>query len=150
MCVLAKISLRRPVTTFARLTQSKAVSQSIMFSSPSDQWYEKVSLLFHFLKLFYICNYRFLYHRDQKISWWRICRWRRGRSTLKSTRVVSAWNLTLENAFGGSVQGGDRINWPLNPGDAYFFKVHANGRSLAWTCLKMRRQFECLPGGCTR
>ena len=26
--------------------------------------------LFHFSKLFLIQNYRFLYHGDQKISWW--------------------------------------------------------------------------------
>ena len=35
VCVLAKISLRRPKTTFARLTQSEAISQSIAFSSLS-------------------------------------------------------------------------------------------------------------------
>ena len=32
--------------------------------------------LFHFSKLFFVQNYRFLYHGDQKISWSRICRWR--------------------------------------------------------------------------
>ena len=31
---------------------------------------------FHFSKLFFIQNYRFLYHGDQKISWWTSCRWR--------------------------------------------------------------------------
>ena len=31
---------------------------------------------FHLSKLFFIQNYCFLYHSDQKISWWRIFRWR--------------------------------------------------------------------------
>ena len=34
---LAKISLHRPKTTFARLIQSQAISKSIAFSSLSDQ-----------------------------------------------------------------------------------------------------------------
>ena len=76
VCFLAKISLHRPTckTTFARLTQSQAISQSfrvfITFRSM------RVTTFFHFSKLFFIQNYRFLYHGDQKISWWRICRWR--------------------------------------------------------------------------
>ena len=37
VCVQAEISLRRP-STFARLTQSQAISQSIAFSSLWDQW----------------------------------------------------------------------------------------------------------------
>ena len=76
VCFLAKIALHRPTckTTFARLTQSQAISQSfrvfITFRSKRD------TTFFHFSKLFFIQNYRFLYHGDQKISWWRICRWR--------------------------------------------------------------------------
>ena len=78
VCFLAKISLQRPTckTTFARLTQSQAISQSrsfcvfITFRSTRD------TTFFHFSKLFFIQNYRFLYHGDQKISWWRSCRWR--------------------------------------------------------------------------
>ena len=31
---------------------------------------------FIFRNTFFLQNYRFLYHGDQKISWWRICRWR--------------------------------------------------------------------------
>ena len=70
VCFLAKISLHRPTckTTFARLTQSQAISQSfrafISFRSRRD------TTFFHFSKLFFIQNYRFLYHGDQKISWW--------------------------------------------------------------------------------
>ena len=70
VCFLAKISLHRPTwkTTFARLTQSQAISQSfrvfISFRSMRD------TTFFHFSKLFFIQDYRFLYHGDQKISWW--------------------------------------------------------------------------------
>ena len=69
VCFLAKISSHRPTckTTFARLTQSQAISQSfrvfISFTSRRD------TTFFHFSKLFFIQNYRFLYHGDQKI-WW--------------------------------------------------------------------------------
>ena len=77
VCFLAKISLQRPTckTTFASLTQSQAISQSfrvfISFSSIRD------TTFFHFSKLFFIQNYRFLYHGDQKISWWTLrYRWR--------------------------------------------------------------------------
>ena len=31
---------------------------------------------FNFSKLFFVQIYRLLYHGDQNISWWRICRWR--------------------------------------------------------------------------
>ena len=70
VCFLAKISSHRPTckTTFARLTQSQAISQSfrvfISFTSRRD------TTFFYFSKLFFIQNYRFLYHGDQKISWW--------------------------------------------------------------------------------
>ena len=70
VCFLAKISLHSPTckTTFASLTQSQAISQSfrvfISFRSMRD------TTFFHFSKLFFIQNYRFLYHGDQKISWW--------------------------------------------------------------------------------
>ena len=74
VCFLAKISLHRPTckTTFARSTQSQAISQSfrvfISFRSMRD------TTFFHFSKFFSIQNYLFLYHGDQKMSWW--CRWR--------------------------------------------------------------------------
>ena len=70
VCFLAKISLHRPTckTTFARLSQSQAISQSfrvfISFRSRRD------TTFFHFSKLFFIQNWRFLYHGEQKISWW--------------------------------------------------------------------------------
>ena len=70
VCFLAKISSYWPTckTTFARLTQSQAISQSfrafISFRSRRE------TTFFHFSKLFFIQNYRFLYHGDQKISWW--------------------------------------------------------------------------------
>ena len=76
VCFLAKISLHRPTckTTFARLTQSQAISKSfrvfITVRSMRD------TTFFIFRNSFFVQNYRFLYHGDQKISWWRICRWR--------------------------------------------------------------------------
>ena len=73
VCFLAKISSHRPTrkTTFARLTQSQAISQSfrvfISFRSRRDTTF--------FSKLFFIQNYRFLYRGDQKISDGQACRW---------------------------------------------------------------------------
>ena len=70
VCFLAKISLHRSTckTTFPGLTQSQAISQSfrvfMSFRSMRD------TTFFHSSKLFLIQNYRFLYHGDQKISWW--------------------------------------------------------------------------------
>ena len=92
VCFLAKISLHRPTckTTFARLTQSQAISQSfrvfISFRSMRD------TTFFHFSKLFFIQNYRFLYPGDQKISWWQAAGG--GQSTSKSTCEVPARTLT--------------------------------------------------------
>ena len=69
VCFLAKISLhwRTCKTTFARLTQSQAISQSfrafISFRSMRD------TTFFSFFETLFIQNYRFLYHGDQKISW---------------------------------------------------------------------------------
>ena len=62
VCFLAKLSSNRPTckTTFARLTQSQAISQSfrvfITFRSMRD------TTFFSFSKLFFIQNYGFLYH----------------------------------------------------------------------------------------
>ena len=50
VCFLAKISLHRPKTTFRRLTRSQAISQSIAFSSLSDQW--EIRLFFIFRSFF--------------------------------------------------------------------------------------------------
>ena len=59
------------------------------------------------------------------------------RSTSKSTCVFPAWTLSLEKASSrGSVQASDCINWPLTQRDVYLLKMHANGPSLVWTCLK--------------
>ena len=97
VCFLAKISLHRPKTTFSRLTQSQAISQSIAFSSLSDQWDIRTRFtFFYFSKLFLIQNYRVLYHGDQKRSPGGESAGG-GRSTLNSTCVVPAWTLT---AFG--------------------------------------------------
>ena len=87
MCFLAKISLHRPTckTTFVRLTRSQAISQSfrvfISFRSMRD------TTFFHFSKLFFIQNYRFLYHCDQKISYWTSCRWRAAYGQLRNPPV---------------------------------------------------------------
>ena len=77
VCSLAKISLHRPwcKTTFARLTQSQAISQSFrVFITFLVQG--EIRLFFHFSKLFFIQNYQFLYHSDQTVSRWTSCRWR--------------------------------------------------------------------------
>ena len=72
VCLLTKISLHmhRPKTMFARLTQSQAISQSFsrFHHFEINERYEQVSLFFHIAKLFFVQNYRFLYHGDQKIS----------------------------------------------------------------------------------
>ena len=72
-CVLPGENFCTYITSFARLTPSRAILQSIAFSSLSDQWELH---FFHISKPFFIQSYRFLYHGDQKISWWSICRWR--------------------------------------------------------------------------
>ena len=112
---LAKISSHRPTckTTFARLTQSQAISQSfrvfISFRSRRD------TTFFHFSKLFFIQNYRFLYHGDQRSpggqAWgWRtvnfeIHLWSSGknadcifgdRSASSMSKWRPAWTLTPE------------------------------------------------------
>ena len=76
VCFLAKISLHRPTckTTFARSTQSQAISQSfrvfISFRSMRD------TTFFSFFETLFLQNYRFPYHGDRKTSWWTSCRWR--------------------------------------------------------------------------
>ena len=87
-CVLAKISFLRTTTTFARLTQSaQAFSQSMAFSSPSDQWKIRTSFtFFYFFETLFIYNYCFLYHGDQKSPGGESAGG--GRSTSKSTCVV--------------------------------------------------------------
>ena len=95
--VFAKISFRRPMTTFARLTQSQAISKSIPFSSLSDRWKIRTSFtFFHFFGTPFSYNNRFLYHGDPagESAGGR-------RSTSKSTCGVPAWTLTSENASFG-------------------------------------------------
>ena len=65
-------SLRMPMTTFARLTQSQAISQSVAFSSLSMGDTNK----FHF---FFFISWKSFFHVSftmviKIISWWRICR----------------------------------------------------------------------------
>ena len=95
VCFLAKISLYRHTckTTFARLTQPQAISQSIAFSSLSDQWQ---------IRLFFIFRNSFLYKIT--VSFTMVNKRSPGgesagggRSTSKSTCEVPAWTLT---AFG--------------------------------------------------
>ena len=139
-CVLAKKNFRRPTTTIARLTQSHAISQPIAFSSASDQWKIRTSFtFFYFSKLFFIYNYWFLYHDDQKISWWRICRCVAGGQLRNPPAQFGCVNSDLGECFFWGLckmLAGDRINWPLTPRDVYFFGNACNGR--VW------RQFRCL------
>ena len=69
--------------------------------------------------------YRFFYHGDQMISWWRI--WL---STSKSTCVVPAWPRRM--LLLGSVPADDRSNWPLTPRDVHLFKMNCKLRG-AWS-----------------
>ena len=75
-------------TSFARLTQSRAISQSITFSSLSDKWETKKFHFSSFFKTLFIQNYRFLSrsHGGESAG--------DGRSTLKSTCADPAWSLT--------------------------------------------------------
>ena len=64
-------------TTFARVTQSHAnLAVNSVFITFRSMRETKKFHFFHFSKLFFIQNYRFIYHGDHKISWWRIYRWR--------------------------------------------------------------------------
>ena len=97
-------------------------------------------LFFHFSKLFFIQNYRFLYHGDQKISWWTSCRWRAvnfeihlwssgvtafgDRPASSMSKLAPAWTLTSEF---------DRINWPLT---SEMFTFWICTRVFQWSCLK--------------
>ena len=81
--------------------------------------------------------YRFFYHGDQMISWWRI--WL---STSKSTCVVPAWPRRM--LLLGSVPADDRSNWPLTPRVVHLFKMYCKLR-LAWVYLW--KPFRCQPEG---
>ena len=52
------------------------VTGNLAFISRFHHFQINGTTFFHFRNTFFIQNYRFLYHGDQKISWWRICRWR--------------------------------------------------------------------------
>ena len=75
-CVLAKISFRRPTTTVCTLhtVAGNLVVNRVVITIRSMKYTNKFHFFFIFSKLFFIYNYCFLYHGDQKISWWRICR----------------------------------------------------------------------------
>ena len=75
VCFLAKISLHRPKTTFAHLVTGNFAVKSL-FMTFRNKRNEQVSFFFVFRNSFFLQNYRFLYHGDQKISCWRVCRWR--------------------------------------------------------------------------
>ena len=80
--------------------------------------------------------YRFLYHGDQMISWWRI--WP---STSKSTCVVSVWPRRM--LLLGSVQAEDRSNWPPTPRDVHLFKLNCK---LWLACVYLWKPFRCQEG----
>ena len=71
VCFLAKISLhgRTCKTTFATL-DTVTGNLAVISRFHLFQIKERYDFFFHFSKLFFIQNYRFLYHGDQKISWW--------------------------------------------------------------------------------
>ena len=72
VCFLAKISLHRPnVCMLDTVTGNLAVISCVHHTQINERYD-----FFSFSKLFFIQNYRFLYHGDQNISWRRICRWR--------------------------------------------------------------------------
>ena len=74
------LSLRPRLHVWQRNRQSR--SQQRFHHYRINQRYEQVSHFFSFSKL----SYRFLYHGDKMISWWRL--WP---STSKSTCVVLVW-----------------------------------------------------------
>ena len=92
-------------------------------SSLSDQWEIRTSFTFFSFFETLLYNYCFLYHGDQNISWWRICKWQA--VNFEIYLCSSAVNSDLGECFLGSVQAGDRINWPLTPRsrDVYFLEM---------------------------
>ena len=98
VCSLAKIFVHiyNHVCTIDTVTGNLAVN-SVFITFRSMRETQKFHFFLFFKTLFVQKLYRFLYHGDQKISWWRIYRWQAGRSTLKSTCADPALSLT---AFG--------------------------------------------------
>ena len=90
----------------------------------------KFNSFFIFSKLFYI---KLLFPLP-KISWWRMCRWRA--VNFEIDLCSFGVNSDLRMLLWGSVQAGDRINWPLTPSDVSFFGNACNG--CVW------KQFRCL------
>ena len=119
VCCLAKMSLLRPKTTFARLTQSQAISQSIVFNHfQINERYKRASLFSFFETLFYT-------HLPIPLPWWSKRSAGGRRSTSKSTCVVPAWTLT---AFGNRSASSlskfsDRENSDLGNG-SFWVKIH--------------------------
>ena len=65
------------VSTLDTVTGNLEVnSVFITIRSMRDTNTTKFDSFFIFFKTLFMYNYCFLYHGDQKISWWRICRWR--------------------------------------------------------------------------
>ena len=140
VCVLAKISLRRPKTTFARLTQSQAISQSKAFSSLSMRDTNKFHFFFHFFETLF---YHFLYHGDQMFSWWIICRWRAVKFEMHL--CSSGMNSDLRECCFWGLCKPVIASTDLWPQEMFTF----------WKCMQMvahlhglvRKQFQCHPGG---
>ena len=135
VCVLAKISFCGPTATFARLTQSQAISHSRAFSSLSERWEIRTSFtFFHFFETLFriiIASFTIVIKRSpNKQS-------AGGRSASKSTCSSGVSSERGVCFFLGSVQAGDRINWPLTLWDVYLLGNACNGR--VW------KQFRCLP-----
>ena len=90
-------------------------------------------------------DYCFLYHGDQKISWWKICRWRP--VNFEIHLCSSSVNSDLRECFFRGPCKPVITSTDLWPQEVFtFLKMHASGRSLAWTCLKQWKQFRCHPG----
>ena len=135
-----KFFLRRPgKTTFARLTQPQATSQSIAFSSLSDQWEIRTSFTFFHFRISFFFNYRFLSHGDHRISWWRMCRWWGVNS--KFTGVIPAWALTLKKASFGVCESRWSHQLTSDPRDVSFFwkdkTVLENALKLSPACVDL-------------
>ena len=87
---------------------------------------------FHFFSFFrnsFFCHYYFSYHGDQKISWWRICRWLA--VNFEIHLVVPSWTLTSENASFGVCESRRSHQLTSDPNRCLLFWKY-----LQWSCLK--------------
>ena len=142
VCALAKISLRWPkildhVCTFDTVTGNLAVNSIFVIFY---ERYEHVSLFFHFFETLF---YRFLYHGDQMIFWWRICR--SLAVIFKIPLCSSGMNSDLRECFFWGLCQPVIASTDLWPQEMFtFLKMHA-----MVACLHglVRKQFQCHPGG---